>query len=149
MAKKDIWFKDFVRDLRLEAKKYGICTQFTGRESLEELADKFLSPEWLLFAVSNPFPTIDHFRRFKPLKMSKWGIYIDAGQITLENPNMAVLVGNTSAKIECTGTTRHEIVTLRGARASIAARDYSVVFARQDPTSQNIKRQYDNAVFLC
>jgi hypothetical protein len=99
-------------------------------------------------SIKNHFPRISTLRLFKPYKVERYGIYIDAGEITLSNPGVVLLIGNTSAKITCdTNKVRNEVVLMHGATAVINALQWSVTFVKVERGSF-IKIIKDNAIIL-
>ena len=113
------------RSLPNMAEKYRMCDMFKGTEDLQA-----------------------SFRLFKPFNPEKYGVYIDAGIITLRNPEKAVLIGHTSATINCDTLERHEIFLLHGAKAFINASGWAVVSVKGATGCQQIRNVSGNAVIL-
>lgn len=131
-----------------QATALGCCKKFTGNEDLSALVRLFLSPEGMEFCINNHFPHISTFRSFKSLNLERWGIYIDAGEITLKNPEKAVLVGRTAATIYCDDNKhRNEVFLFHGATASINASKWSVTFVKAERGGY-VKLVKDNAIVL-
>lgn len=137
------------RSLHNVAEKYRKCNMFKGTErSIEELAAVFTSRQGLEFCIRYHFPNIDTFRMFKGQGVEKYGIYIDAGVITLNNPARAILIGQTSATINCDVCERHVVVLLHGARAVINASKWTVVNVMTSSDCSVIKNTSENAIIL-
>ena len=85
---------------------------------------------------------------FKGTEDLQYGVYIDAGTITLRNPEKAVLIGRTSATINCDTLERHEIFLLHGAKAFINASGWAVVSVKGSTGCQQIRNVSGNAVIL-
>ena len=98
-----------------------------------------------IFSLSTPQAS---FRLFKPFNPEKYGVYIDAGIITLRNPEKAVLIGRTNATINCDTLERHEIFLLHGAKAFINASGWAVVSVKGSTGCQQIRNVSGNAVIL-
>lgn len=126
-----------------EAKRLGACSLFSGKEqTIDEIVKLFLSVQGLNFCFEKKFPNPEIFRLFKPYGVEKYGIYIDAGEITLNNPKRAVLVGDTTATLNYDMLQGHHIEVFQGAKVTINASKWSVVFLRcvdKTKVTKNIK----------
>lgn len=126
------------------------CRMFKGSEGVEELIRLFLSPQGKEFCLCSKFPTLAAFRLFKPYNPERFGIYIDAGEITLRNPETAVLIGHTCARLIYTeDKPLHKVTLLRGATAHVTAGGWSVVGISAENGCKVLKYAKDNAVILC
>ena len=140
--------EDIIKQIFAQATQIGGCDKFKGSEDLQAIIQLFKSPQGLEFCIKNHFPRISTMRLFKPYKVERYGIYIDAGEITLSNPGTVVLIGNTHAIINCsTSKARNEIVLMHGATALINASGWSVSFVKVERGSY-IKNIKDNAIIL-
>lgn len=140
-----------IRQIYAQAKLIGACPRFTGQEkTLEDIVALFTSAQGMEFCIKNRFPNIATFRLFKPYGVdSKYGIYIDAGVITLKNPGRAILIGRTSATVNCDeNSRRHEIVLLHGAKAVVNASKWAVASVTASTGCSIIKNVSENAVIL-
>ncbi len=146
MEQQDI--KTIIDKIYAQAKQLGACDKFTGEEDLEALVRLFLSPQGIEFCIARHFPNTATFRLFKPYRMERWGIYIDAGDITLKNPAKAVLIGRTTATVRCDTLERHEVIVLHGAKALVSASRWAVVFTTVEPGSTCVKTTTENAIVL-
>lgn len=136
------------RNMDEVAKKLAACTLFTGKEDIPELARLFTSPQGLEFCLAANFPNLATFRLFKNSKLERYGIYIDAGYITLHNPKTAVLIGRTSAMIHCNKCQNSTIVTMHGAAAIVLASGWAVVRTEVGTGTNIVRRTSDNAIIL-
>lgn len=130
------------------AHRLAVCDMFKGTETLSELAELFTSPQGLEFCLSACFPNLATLRFFKRHNPQRFGIHIDAGEITLHNPRKAILIGRTIATIKCDTCERHEIVTMHGASATVLASGWSVVSATAGRGTNITRRAIDNAIIL-
>lgn len=138
-----------IRQIYAQAKLLGACTRFTGKEqTLEDIISLFTSPQGLEFCIKNHFPNIATLRLFKQYGVEKYGIYIDAGVITLKNPEKAVLIGKTSATVNCDTCERHEVVFMHGAKGTVNASKWSVVHVATGAGCNVIKNLFNNAIIL-
>lgn len=131
------------------AYKLAICEMFKGTESLSEIARLFTSPQGLEFCLSANFPNLATLRLFKRSNPQRFGVYIDAGEITLHNPKQAILIGRTTATIKCDTCERHEVVTMYGATASVLASGWAVVSTKAGRGTTITRRAADHAIILC
>jgi len=131
-----------------QARELGACPLLRGDEDLAGLIKVFTSPQGMEFCLRHRYPNTATFRLFKPFGVERFGIYIDAGDITLKNPNRAILVGRTVGTVACDTTERHEIVLLNGAKAVVNASKWSVAVIKAGSGCACVKNVSDNAVIL-
>lgn len=137
-----------IKQIYAQAKLLGCCPIFKGTEDLQGIIRLFASPQGLEFCIKHHFPNIATLRLFKKLKVEKYGIYIDAGVITLSDPKRAILIGRTSATVNCSTLDSHDIILLHGARASINASGWAVVFVKAEKGCACLKNTSENAIIL-
>ncbi len=111
------------------------CQMFTGKENLAELASLIFEPQSREFMLANLFPNLSIFRKFKSYNPEQFGVYIDCGSITLNDPGKVFLIGNTHAEVFCRKTISNTVVMMHGAEADIYAGGYSVVTVETDRKS--------------
>lgn len=132
------------------AAKLAACDMFTGRESLARVVELFTSPQGLEFCIASKFPSLATLRLFKPYGVERYGVYIDAGDITLDNPHKAVLIGRTTAHITYSeNKPLHTLALLRGASAVVNVSGWAVVGVTSERGSKLIKNVSGNGVVLC
>lgn len=136
------------RSLCNMAEKYRACRMFKGSENLEQLVALFTSPQGMEFCQSRHFPDLNTFRRFKPYNVERFGVYIDAEQISLHNAPKVVLVGDTSATLSYDGPGGHEVFLMHGARATITASGWAMVFVASEDGCTVVKTERDRARIL-
>lgn len=140
--------EDIIKQIFAQATQIGCCDKFKGSEDLQGIIQLFKSPQGLEFCIKNHFPRISTMRLFKPYKVERYGIYIDAGEITLSNPGLVLLIGNTTATLNCSSNkARNEVVLMHGAKAVINASEWSVTFIKVERGSY-IKNIKDYAIVL-
>lgn len=138
-----------IKQIYAQARQLGCCDLFKGTENFEALVSLFRSPQGIEFCINNHFPNTATFRLFKPLRPERHGIYIDAGNITLTNPDKAILIGRTTATVNCdTNDRRHEVILLHGAKAVVNASRWAVCFTKIEGGCVCIKNTSENAVIL-
>lgn len=130
------------------ADRLAVCDLFKGTESVEELAKIFKSPQGIEFCLSANFPNISTFRLFKKDGVAKYGVFIDAGSITLKNPKTVVLIGKTNATIECDTCESHTVVTMHGASATVIAGGWAVVHTETGIGTNIVRRTSERAIIL-
>ena len=137
------------RNLTNLAKAYGSCSIFKGNETLEELAELFKNPKAVEFCIKFHFPSPKVLRAFKGDEPERFGIYIDAGEIAIDEPmGKIIIVGSTKATVECSSLRRYEIVCLHGAIAEVNASGFSVVRIEADKASGFTTNKKDYAIVL-
>lgn len=114
------------------------CPLFKGTENEEELIQLFLSVQGIEFCTENNFPDLDTLRRFK--NTERYGIYIDT-DITLSDISKVVLIGNTNAILNYSDPKKnHEVILMHGAKATIKASGYAVVFVTNSGGTVDIEK---------
>ena len=141
--------EELIQQIYKQARLLGACELFTGKErTLEDIVHLFVTPQGIEFCINNHFPNMETFRLFKPYKIERFGIYIDAGTITLHNPKRAILIGNTVATINNDTLDAHEVILLHGAKAVVNASSWAVckaIVAEDCYIDSNVT---DNAIIL-
>lgn len=138
-----------IQKIYKQAQLLGACPLFTGKEkSLEDIVKLFTSTQGIEFCVNNQFPNMATFRLFKSYNVEKFGIYIDAGNITLNNPKRAILIGRTSATINNDTLEAHDIILLHGAKAIINASGWAVCKTIVEKGCSVIRNTSENAIIL-
>ena len=117
------------------ARKLEACKMFTGEESMEEMINLMFSPQGAEFLTANNFPDIATFRRFKKYHPEQFGVYIDAGEISLSEARKVFLVGNTTARLKYAQTQGNRLILMCGATARIEASGYCVLKIEKDDKS--------------
>lgn len=141
--------EQIIRQIYEQAKLLGCCPLFTGKEkTLDELIALFTSPQGMEFCITHHFPNMATYRLFKNLNVERFGIYIDAGTITLKNPERAILIGRTSATIYCDTLATHEITLLHSAKSIINASRWAVVKTTVEAGCSIIRNTSGHAVIL-
>ncbi len=130
------------------AGKLNACQMFNGDESIEDLAALMFSPQGVEFLTRYKFPDLAVFRKFKRYSPAKFGVYIDAGKITLENPEKAFLVGNTVAVLKFDELKAKRLVMMHGAKATVEASGWAVVKIDTDGACDVEVKKSDHAKVL-
>lgn len=119
---------DLIKELYEAAQPLNACGLFTGQETFEDMIKVFLTPQGIEFCIKNDFPDKSYLRPIKERNVSEMGIWIDAGEKELRNERIVVLVGNCNFKLVY-DTLEYpcKVVLMKGARAKIIARGFSVV----------------------
>ena len=117
------------------ARKLEACKMFTGEESMEEMINLMFSPQGAEFLTENNFPDIATFRKFKKYHPEQFGVYIDAGEISLSEAKNVFLVGNTAARLKYAQTQGNRLILMCGATARIEASGYCVLKIEKDDKS--------------
>ena len=141
--------EDIIKQVYKQAKLIGACSLFKGTErTTKDMVRLFLTPLGIEFCIKNHFPNMATFRAFAGQQLDKYGIYIDAGDITLKNPTRAILIGRTCATIYCDQTEQHNIILLHEAKAIVSASRWAVVRVQAEQGCHVIKTTSGHAVIL-
>lgn len=140
--------KKLIQRIYKQAHKMGACDKFTGNETLEELVQLMFTPQGVEFCLTNNFPDLATLRKFKDTHPERLGVYIDCGEITLQEPQTAFLIGNTTATVKCRETARKRLYLMHGANAHVLAGGFTVVRVEKDDASQVTMQVKDNAKIL-
>ena len=141
--------EDIINLMYVQANTIGQCGAFKGTESLEEICALLKSPQGVEFCLGNHFPNMATLRLFKTYKPEQYGVYVDAGAITLTNPTSVVLAGRTTANIICDSVdARHQIVVMHGAKAVVNASKWAVCAVKIEQGCSVIKNTSDHAIIL-
>lgn len=138
-----------IKQIYEQAKQLGSCSLFTGRErTVEDIVALFTTTQGLEFCIEHHFPNIATFRLFKKYNVERFGIYIDAGSILLTNPSRVILIGRTSATVNCDTIDSHKVILLHGAKAIINASKWAVVATTVESGCNIIRNTYEHAIIL-
>lgn len=127
------------------AQKLNDCRMFRGDETLEELCDLLFTAQGTEFISHFGFPTASVFRQFKKYDTQQFGVYIDAGEITLNDAQRVLLVGKTVAHLNYCQTQANQVCVLHGATALIDACGFAVVNVELDRNSKSRTIIHDHA----
>lgn len=138
-----------IRRIYEQATKLGACQLFTGEEkTLDDIIRLFLTPQGIEFCVKHNFPSLTTIRGFKKYGVEKYGIYIDAGEVTLKNPQKAVIIGKTSATVDCDSCELHKLVFMHKANGTVNASGWAVVRTEASAGCDVAKKVSEKAVML-
>lgn len=130
-----------VRDITEAVGKFETCHKLKQANSWAKLVKLLLSPRGEDFFRRNRFPTLDHFRSMGCI-LSKYDVFLDAGNIVINNCRRAILVGNTEAEIHVSNNNYPtKIMLIHGAKATIYVSDYPAVFCTNIDGQVELKRQ--------
>lgn len=116
-----------IRDVINNATALGACGKTAHINNWQELAHLFFTPQGLEFCQKNNFPSIDICRAIKTDILSH-NVFVDCGNINIENQKNVCVAGNTYATIKCSENSFvHKIIMMHGAKAKIYASNYAVI----------------------
>lgn len=141
--------KEILHEVYQQGVALGACGSFTEAMSIRQIVDMLFTPQGVEFCIKRGFPTLEMFRRLGTVEDARTlGVYIDCGDITLEDPQRAFLVGNTRARITYTATQRNGLYLMHGASAEVQASGYSVTHIEHDNSSRVQTEKSGDAVIL-
>lgn len=139
---------DILEAMKEGIKANGACKAFKGG-TLEQLAEQLFTPQGVEFVMKTGYPRLYEFREIqKQTDLKKFGIYVDAGEISLTEKRRAFLVGNTVAKMTYRELDRNNVYLLHGAKADIKASGYAVIKVEHDSGSSVESEATEKAVIL-
>lgn len=144
-------YKDTLEFIYKQAKRKGACElfpHFNGGESVEHLAKLMFTPEGAEFCIDNRFPDIATLRTFKPYNPRQYGVYIDDGEVEINNRD-CYIIGDTNATVQLSEVKGFDVYLMHGAKAEIIAKEYAVVRVIADSKSSYTIKKYDNAIVVC
>lgn len=137
------------RSLGNLAAAYRDCKMFKGSENIEQLASLYKSTQGVEFCMRYHFPNLATLRSFKGQRPERFGIYIDAGNITIEEPkDKVLLIGRTTAVVNCAERRRYNIVCLHGGKAIVNASKWAVVRVETENGCTVVRNISENAIIL-
>lgn len=137
------------RSLPNLAEAYKTCNMFKGDETLEQLAELYKTPQGVEFCMRYHFPNLATLRTFKRDRPERFGIYLDSGSITINEPKGKILlIGRTTAVVNCSQLKNYNVVCLHGARVIINASKWAVVRVDAETGCSVVRNISDNAVIL-
>ena len=110
------------------ARRIDYCRLFRGDESPAEAAALMASPAGLEFCMAAGFPSLTDCRRLRPYDAGRYGLYIDAGDITVTDEARVILIGDTRARVSCTKCARYTVAAMHGASAIVEASGWAIVY---------------------
>lgn len=113
----------------------GACNKFHGH-TLDNLIDQLFTPQGVEWVMAHAYPTMEMFRKFKPMHPDKKGVFIDCGKVILSQPEKVFLIGDTHAELTFSATKAFEVRLMYGATATIHASGYAVVQITKDRLSK-------------
>lgn len=126
------------KEIHKEAKKFKACKFLKGDESFDQLISLLFTPKGWEFCEANNFPSIDIFRS---VFLDDYNIFVDKGDITIEQEEKVALIGSTRAAMRFSGIGEYHVYLMHGASAKITADNYAVVIVHtKDCKVEKIKK---------
>ena len=115
------------RDILKKAISIGACSNSGKATDWKSLCWLFFTPQGREFCENNNFPSIEIFREMKPY-VRPYGVFVDAGMISIKNNANVGIIGKTEAMIEYDDNTKlHRVMVMHGARIVLKITNYAVV----------------------
>ena len=116
-----------VSDVMQKAIRLGACDQSGKATDWKSLCWLFFTPQGREFCENNNFPSIEIFREMKSY-VHPYGVFVDAGEVSLKNNANVGIIGKTEAMIEYDDNTKlHRVILMHGAKAIINVSNHAVV----------------------
>lgn len=140
--------KELISQIYAQAQHFGQCGLFKGDEDLQGIIRLFTSPQGVEFCLAHRFPSLSTLAAFKPYDVHEDGIFINFGGLTISDRKRVVLIGRTSATVNCNENERYQIVLMHGAKCVVNASNWAVVKIEATEDCQIIKNASGNAIIL-
>ena len=109
------------------ASEFGACNRSSKVSDWKSLSWMFFTPQGREFCEENNFPTHAMFREMKD-DVAQYGVFVDCGDVQIANEGNVSLIGETSAELTYSGTTKvYKVILMHGAKARIRASNYAVI----------------------
>ncbi len=140
--------KNLIKKLLCEYHSAPNCDGIQGSETVKELID-FLFSDGFGYCIERHFPSIGLWREFnEKFDLRQYGVYVDAGAISLHNGKKIALVGDTQANVRCDEIEVYRIIALHGATADVTAEGSAMVCIRHGEDCSVSKTKKDRGKFL-
>lgn len=113
-------------EIKREALRCGACGLINKADDIAGLVSLMGTPQGREFCKKHAFPTLAILRQHKA-ELKHLNVYVDAGNVEIENVDNAIIVGETSAvlRYDLVDKPYHAIV-MHGGQARVSATRYSV-----------------------
>lgn len=126
------------KKIHKQAKRFKACKILKGNETFDEQIALMFTPKGWEFCEANNFPSIDIFRS---VFLDDYNIFVDKGDITIEQGGKVALIGSTRATMRFSGIGEYHVYLMHGASAKITADNYAVVIVHtKDCKVEKIKK---------
>ena len=129
-------------DIKKQALSLGACDKLLENNSIGEFISLMFTSQGREFCKKENFPTYDIFKNANE-DPTQHNCFVDKGELSFENTDKIVIVGNTKATVKITDNSKiYKIMLFHGAEINIEASDYSVVLITN--IGGSIKTKQDN-----
>lgn len=114
------------QEIRAKALEYGACELINGADTIAALIGLMRTPQGREFCKLHRFPTVDILRQHK-VELASLGVFVDAGNIEVDNTDNVIIAGETSALLRYHNTrVPYHAIVMHGASAKVIGYGYSV-----------------------
>lgn len=121
---------------------------FNGSEDVEGLVKLFNSLQGRLFFLRTKWPTLEDVRKLKMYDLTKYGAYLDEGDVELTEPDDIIVAGSTSMTLYYTEPKLHCVNVQYGANVTIHAVGYAIVDVFEGDGCNVTEIKGDNAIII-
>lgn len=136
-------------ELKRKAIELGLCKEWTEawkNPDLDSLCEMFISG--IDFCIKNDYPTCEYIKKNFGEIAENHGIYVDT-QVSVTNPDTAILLGTAKGYIELTGYVTRDIYVRHDCEAEIYLTDNSMAFIRVfDNSKVKVINNSQNKAFI-
>ena len=114
------------QQIKAIALEMGACELIHEADSIGSLVSLMVTPQGREFCKKHEFPCLEIFCQHKD-ELKAMNVFVDAGDITIDDIDNVVVVGETSALIRCKKTDKpYHAMVMHGAKAKVIAYGYSI-----------------------
>lgn len=114
------------QEIKKKALECGACGLIKSAESIADLVALMGTPQGREFCEKHSFPTLEMLQEHKR-ELSSLNVFVDAGEIAVENTDNVIIAGDTCAKIRFDKSDKpYHAMVMHGAKAMVNAHGYSV-----------------------
>lgn len=139
---------DILKQINEGIKAHRACAKFKEGD-IASLVEQLFTPQGVEFVLNTSYPNLYTFRDLQEqVDLKPYGIFVDAGNITLKEQRRAFIIGETTANLEYSDLASNTVCAMYGAKVNISASGYAVVRIEHDELSEIYTNAIDNAVIL-
>ena len=136
------------QNITAQAKRLGACRLADSPSDWKSLVRLFFAPQGAEFCERYNYPSTAQFRECAA-EIAPYGVFVDAGEIVLDNATRVGVIGDTFARLSfAMPYTVHKVILMHGGKAHITATDYAVVRLINMGDPDNVKITTDDTAVI-
>lgn len=114
------------KEIKEMALRCGACELIEKADSIADLIGLMATPQGREFCKKHSFPTLDMLRERRG-EITSLGVYVDAGDIEIDDMDNVVIAGDTCAILRYKQSDKpYHAIVMHGAKAKVIAYGYSI-----------------------